>query len=80
MKRRECVMERLSGKVAIITGATSGMGRRTAERFVEEGARVVACGRRVALGRELEVKLGRDNCLFTEADVTREADVKGVDS
>ena len=73
---RMSIMERLAGKVAIITGATSGMGRATAERFVAEGARVVVCGRRVPLGQELEAKLGRDNCLFTEADVTKEADVK----
>jgi NAD(P)-dependent dehydrogenase (short-subunit alcohol dehydrogenase family) len=67
---------RLTGKVAIITGATSGMGRRTAERFVEEGARVVVCGRRGALGRSFEAKLGRDGCLFIEADVTLEPEVK----
>jgi len=71
-------MQRLEGKTAIITGATSGMGRRTAERFVEEGARVVACGRRAELGRVLEKSLGTDRCHFIKADVTREADVKGV--
>ena len=71
-------MGRLTAKVAIVTGATSGMGRRTAERFVEEGARIVVCGRRGKLGRDLEAKLGRDNCLFIEADVTHEADVKGL--
>ena len=68
-------MGRLAGKVAIVTGSTSGMGRKTSERFVEEGAKVVICGRRVALGRELEAKLGRDKCLFIEADVTKEEDV-----
>jgi NAD(P)-dependent dehydrogenase (short-subunit alcohol dehydrogenase family) len=69
-------MGRLTEKVAIITGATSGMGRRTSECFVEEGARVVVCGRRVELGRDLEAKLGRNRCLFVEVDVTDEDDVK----
>jgi len=71
-------MQRLDGKTAIITGATSGMGRRTAERFVAEGARIVACGRRAELGRALELSLGTGRCQFIKADVTREADVKGV--
>lgn len=69
-------MGQLENKVAIVTGATSGIGRRTAERFVEEGARVVCCGRRAALGEALESALGRERCRFVTADVTREADVQ----
>jgi NAD(P)-dependent dehydrogenase (short-subunit alcohol dehydrogenase family) len=71
-------MARLDGKIAIITGATSGIGRRSAELFVEEGARIVTCGRRVEPGRGLEEQLGRDRCLFVEADVTKEADIQRV--
>jgi NAD(P)-dependent dehydrogenase (short-subunit alcohol dehydrogenase family) len=71
-------MPRLQGKIAIITGATSGIGRRTAEIFVDEGAQVVICGRRVELGRALEEQLGRDRCAFVEADVTKESDVRRV--
>jgi NAD(P)-dependent dehydrogenase (short-subunit alcohol dehydrogenase family) len=78
LRRREYVMQRLDGKIAIITGATSGMGRCTAERFVEEGARIIVCGRRAQLGRSLENAFATDRCHFIKADVTQEADVKGL--
>jgi len=71
-------MGQLQGKAAIVTGATSGIGHRTVERFVEEGARVVFCGRRANLGAELEKALGRERCRFVQADVTLEADVARV--
>jgi NAD(P)-dependent dehydrogenase (short-subunit alcohol dehydrogenase family) len=70
-------MGKLDGKVAIITGATSGIGLRTAELFIAEGARTVIAGRRQAEGEALAKRLGAD-CLFRRADVTDEAQVKGL--
>ncbi len=68
-------MARLDGKVAVITGATSGIGLRTAEMFVAEGARIVIAGRRAPEGEALAKKLG-PACLFRRTDVTVEDDIR----
>ena len=70
-------MGQLDGKVAIVTGATSGIGARIAEVFVAEGARVVGAGRRDTEGRELEARCG-PALSFVRTDVTDEASVKAM--
>lgn len=65
---------RLQGKVAVVTGGTSGIGEATAELFLEEGADVVFTGRDETRGREIEARLG-PSALFHRGDVRREGDV-----
>lgn len=69
-------MGRLQDKVAIITGAGSGMGRATAALFAEEGARVVCVD---VTGREQEIanELG-SSAVACSADVSRAEDIKAM--
>ncbi len=71
---------RLSSKAAIITGATSGIGKATALLFAAEGAALVVTGRRAALGEALaaEIRSRGGRCLFVRADHTQPEDCKRV--
>ncbi len=68
---------RLEGRVAIVTGATSGIGERTAEQFVQEGAQVVLTGRSEAKGKAIAARLG-PRAIYCKTDVTREEDLKAM--
>jgi xanthoxin dehydrogenase len=68
---------RLEGKVAAITGASSGFGAAMARRFVAEGARVALGDIQEAPGKALAAELG-DRAVFTVCNVTREEDVAGL--
>jgi NAD(P)-dependent dehydrogenase (short-subunit alcohol dehydrogenase family) len=71
---KDGIMGRLAGKVAMITGATSGMGAVTARRFVAEGAQVVLTGRSVARGEVAAAEIG-ENARFIAMDAGDEAQI-----
>ena len=66
----------LEGKVAVITGAASGIGRGTVEVFVDQGAKVVAADIQDDRGERLVEDLGADNVAYIHTDVASESDVK----
>jgi NAD(P)-dependent dehydrogenase (short-subunit alcohol dehydrogenase family) len=72
--REEHSMGRLEDKVAVITGGASGIGRRSVERFLEEGCRVVIADIQDELGQELE-KAADGAAVYRHVDVSREDDV-----
>jgi NAD(P)-dependent dehydrogenase (short-subunit alcohol dehydrogenase family) len=67
----------LEGKVAVVRGGTSGIGARTAELFVTEGARVVIAGRRHDKGEQVAAALGAA-ASFIHTDVSVETDVRAM--
>ena len=62
--------DRLAGKVAVVTGSTSGIGRGTAVFFASEGAKVVLVGRRRHLGEEAvaEIRTAGGEAVYFQAD------------
>ena len=70
-------MSALAGKVAIVTGGTSGIGAAIATLFVAEGARVVIAGRRRDKGEQVAATLG-EAATFIRTDVCIEDDVAAM--
>jgi NAD(P)-dependent dehydrogenase (short-subunit alcohol dehydrogenase family) len=68
-------MNELTGKVAVVTGGASGIGRATVERFVAEGARVVIADVERERGEELAAALGAD-AVYQPTDVAEPDQVR----
>src|SRR3546814_14677867 len=70
-------MGQLDGKIAIVTGASRGMGASHARRFIAEGAQVLLTDMRADVGDALAAELG-NRAAFAEHDVTNAGDWKRI--
>ncbi|KAM0053176.1 putative secoisolariciresinol dehydrogenase [Helianthus debilis subsp. tardiflorus] len=70
--------KRLEGKVALITGAASGIGKCCAKLFAEHGAKIVIADIQDELGQAVCEAIGLSNSIYIHCDVTNEEDVKNA--
>ena len=80
MAETETSTRELDGKVALVTGATSGIGRETAVLFAKAGAKVVVSGRRELEGMETVelIRAAGGDGLFVKTDVSKASDVEAL--
>jgi len=70
---------RLQGRIAVITGASSGLGRATAIRFAQSGARVVCADlKQAGVEDEIAQRHGKDAATFIKCDVTDESQIENL--
>jgi NAD(P)-dependent dehydrogenase (short-subunit alcohol dehydrogenase family) len=70
----------MNDKVAVVTGSTRGVGRKTASMYAREGAQVVVTGRKADKGREVvdEIAGNGGDAFFVQAEIGVEEEVKGL--
>jgi NAD(P)-dependent dehydrogenase (short-subunit alcohol dehydrogenase family) len=75
MSQTESITKRLDGKIAVVTGGSSGIGLATAQRFVQEGAYVLITGRRQSELDKAVNQIGK-NVTDVQADVSNLEDLR----
>ena len=72
-------MREIKGKVAIVTGASGGIGTMMVKRLAKEGLKLVLAARRLEVLEEIKASLSeKDNVLCLKCDVTKQSDLEGL--